>query len=274
MTTTATLRTSDAHRARLPSLRELWRYRELLRSLAARDLKVKYQRSALGFFWTLLNPVLTVGVLVLVFSYILKIEVHQYWAFLLSGYFAWNFVMQMLTTSTFVVAEHGPLRRSVAFPSQVLVFGSAAARLVEFAVELGIIIVALVLWRHHGVPASFVLLPVLIAIQLLLTIGLVMPIATLAVFYTNVQHALPIALMSLFYVSPVFYPASRVPAAVRGLYMLNPIADLLTLYHTVMYEGRFPSAGLLFATAAVSVVLYLVGGMIFNRYQALFAEIV
>ncbi|HET7584841.1 MAG TPA: ABC transporter permease [Gemmatimonadaceae bacterium] len=274
MTAPAAVRTSDAHRARLPSLRELWRYRELLRSLAARDLKVKYQRSALGFVWTLLNPILTVGVLVVVFHYIVKIHVEQYWAFVLSGYFAWNFVMQMLNTSTYVVAEHGALRRSVAFPSEVLVFGAAAARLVEFAVELGLIIVALVLWRHHGLPASYLLLPVLIVIQLLLTIGLVMPIATLSVFYTDVQHALPIALMSLFYVSPVFYPASLVPAAVRDLYMLNPIADLLTLYHTVLYDGRFPSAALLGATAAVSLVLYLAGSAIFNRYQALFAEVV
>lgn len=259
---------------RRPLTRELWQYRDLLRSLVARNLKVKYQRSTLGFAWTLLNPIAMVGVLVLVFSYIVRIPVPHYWAFLVSGYFAWSFILQMLNTSTYVIAEHGRLRRSVAFPTEMLIFGAAGSRFVEFAIELTLVLAALTLLHHEGVPPSFVLLPVLLVILVLLAMGIAFPIATLSVFYQDVQHALPVALLTLFYVSPVFYPAELVPEQIRALYFLNPIAGVLTLFHTVLYEGRFPPTPLLAGVGAFALFMFGLGYAIFNRYKSVFAEIV
>lgn len=270
----APVRVTRPGRARLADgLAAAWRYRELLRSLVVRNLKVKYQRSALGFVWTLVNPLLTIAVLILVFTHVVKIRVPDYWAFLLSGYFVWNYTLQMLNTATYVLAEHAPLRRSVAFPSETLILASAASRFVEFAIELALALVALALVLHHGVPLAWVLLPVLIAMQILLVLGLVMPLATTSVFYADVQHALPVALMLLFYASPVFYPASMVPEAFRPLYFANPIAGLLTLYHTVLYEGRFPPPALLGGMAAASALIFLAGYAVFNRYKNVFAEL-
>lgn len=253
---------------------DVWRYREFLRSLVVRNLKVKYQRSVLGFVWTLLNPMLTIGVLTLVFTYFIKIKVEHYWAFVFSGYFVWNFMLQMLSSATYTLAEHASLRRSVAFPSEVLVLATAASRLVEFAVEMAIAVLLLVFAHHHGVPASFILLPWLIAIQVLLAIGLAMPIATLSVFYSDVQHAMPILLLMLFYLSPVFYPATLVPDTLRPFYFLNPIAGLLTLFHDVLYSGQWPSATLLAAVTLAAIGSCAIGYLIFNRYKVLFAEIV
>jgi lipopolysaccharide transport system permease protein len=255
-------------------LRRVWRYRELLHSLVVRNLKVKYQRSLLGFVWTLVNPLLTVGILVVVFSHVVRIPLPHYWAFLLSGYFVWNFVLQTLNTGTYIFAEHSRLTRSVAFPSEILVFGAAGSRLIEFVAEIVLVLIALVLLHHGRVPESFMLLPVLAMIQLLLVVGLALPIATLSVFYYDVQHALPIALTTLFYLSPVFYPAELVPAAARPYFMLNPIAGLLTLYQDVIYRGQFPALPLLAQTLGASLLLYLLGYAIFRRYAVVFAEVV
>ncbi|HEV8124843.1 MAG TPA: ABC transporter permease [Gemmatimonadales bacterium] len=255
-------------------LADIWRYREFLRTLVVRNLKVKYQRSMLGFIWTLLNPMLTIGVLTLVFTYFIKIKVEHYWAFVFSGYFVWNFMLQMLSSATYTLAEHASLRRSVAFPSEVLVLATAASRLVEFAVEMAIAVLLLIIAHHHGVPASLVLLPWLIAIQVLLAIGLAMPVATLSVFYSDVQHAMPILLLMLFYLSPVFYPATLVPETLRPFYFLNPIAGLLTLYHDVLYSGHWPTAPLLLGVSLAAFGSCALGYMIFNRYKVLFAEIV
>ena len=256
------------------SLREVWRYRELLRGLVVRNLKVKYQRSMLGFIWTLLNPLLTIAVLTLVFTYFIKIKVEHYWAFVFSGYFVWNFMLQMLSSATYILAEHAPLRRSVAFPSEVLVLATAASRLVEFAVEMVIAVLLLIVVQHGRIPASFVLLPWLIVIQILLAIGLAMPIATLSVFYSDVQHAMPIVLLMLFYLSPVFYPATLVPAPLRPFYFLNPIAGLLTLFHDALYSGKWPSPILLAGVSLAAIGLCALGYAIFNQYKRLFAEIV
>jgi lipopolysaccharide transport system permease protein len=255
-------------------LARLWSYRELLWTMVVRNLKVKYQRSLLGFVWTLVNPLLTVSILVLVFSHVVRIPLPHYWGFLLSGYFVWNFMLQTLNTGTYIFAEHSRLTRSVAFPSEILVFGAAGSRLIEFVAEISLIVVVLALVLHHAVPISFALLPVLILIQLLLAIGLALPIATLSVFYYDVYHALPIALTTLFYLSPVFYPAQMVPEAARGYYFLNPMAGLLTLYHEVLYNGQVPELPLLGGMALAALTIFLIGYAIFNRYAHVFAEIV
>jgi lipopolysaccharide transport system permease protein len=255
-------------------LTQVWRYRELLRSMIIRNLKVKYQRSLLGFVWTLINPLLTVAILVLIFSHVVRIPLPHYWAFVLSGYFVWNCMLQTLNTGTYIFAEHSRLTRSVAFPSEILVFGAAGSRVLEFLAEIVLIMILLAAFHHSRIPSSFALLPVLVAIQVLLAIGLALPIATLSVFYYDVQHALPIALTTLFYLSPVFYPVQMVPEAVRPFYFVNPIAGLLTLYHEILYAGRMPSLSLLSGVAAGTLLVYAIGYAVFNRYASVYAEIV
>ena len=265
------VRTSD----RPPyALAEVWRFRELLRSLVVRNLRVKYQRSTLGFVWTLLNPLLTVTVLVTVFSLFLRIQIPHYWAFLVSGYFAWNFFLQMVNMSTWVLAEHSSLRRSVAFPPEVLVLAASLARLVELSIELGLALLVLGLLHHQAIPASWVLLPVLLLFLWLVTLGLSFPVATLGAFYSDVQHALPIALLMLFYLSPVFYSAGQVPERMRPLYFLNPMASVLTLFQQVLYGGEWPGLPLLLGAGAGAVLLATAGYASFHRCKAVFAELV
>ena len=98
-------------------------------------------------------------------------------------------------------------------------------------------------------------------------------IATLGAFYDDVQHSLPIVFMVLFYISPVFYPASLVPESAAGLYALNPIAALLGLYHTVLYEGLVPSYTAVLDMLIVSCVVCVLGCMVFRRYRHTFAEV-
>lgn len=268
--TTLTLTPAARHRGTLSGI---WEFRELLRTLTVRNLKVKYKRSVLGFVWTLLNPLMTVAILVGVFTYIVHIDVPEYWAFLVSGFFVWNFMLLVLNAATQSLADHAALARSVAIPAEVFVVSTVASRLVEFLLELALFLPALILFHHQAVPASFALLPLLILFQTLMALGLVLPIATLAVFYDDVQHALPVILLMLFYISPVFYPVRLVPEAVRWIYDLNPIARLLTTFHTTLYDGQFPTGGTLAILGLLSVGLCIVGFAIFNRYKSVFVEI-
>ncbi len=254
--------------------RAVWRYRQLWRSLTLRNLRIKYQRSALGFVWTLLNPLLTVAVLATVFRYIVKVPLPHYVAFLLSGYFAWNFILQTLSAGTYVLAEHAQLSRSAPFPKEIPVLAAISSRLVEFALELGLVLLGLGLTHHHGIPSSVVWLPWLVAMQVLLAFGLLCPIASLSVYYRDVQHILPIALTLLFYASPVFYPARFVPEALQSVYLANPVAQLLTAYHVVLYDGQAPPLSLVATLTAASCGIAGVGYALFNRAQADIAEVV
>ena len=251
---------------------EAWR--ELIRHLVLRNLRVKYQRSTLGFVWTLLNPLLTIGVLFGVFHFVVRLPVPDYWAFLLSGYFVWSFTQQTLTAATTVLPEHAHLTRSMPLPGEALILSTALSRLVEFLTELVLVVALLAALHHHGVPASFLWLPLLVVLQLALVLGLTLPIATASTFFHDIQHAVPIGLMVLFYASPVFYPARLVPEIARPFYVLNPFAGLLTLYHSALYEGSAPDPWLLAITAAEIALIAWIGYATFRRYRALLPEIV
>lgn len=255
-------------------VKEMWEFRHLLRHLVVRDLKVKYQRSSLGFLWTFLNPLVTVAVLIAVFSTVIRIQIDSYWAFLLSGYFVWNTIAQVINGSSYVLQEHARLTRSVAFPKEILLLAATCSRLVEFALELTVIVAVLILGFHQTLPVSLIALPLLIVIQVVLMLGLVFAIATLSTLFTDVLHALPVLVTSLFYLTPVFYPASLVPERFHALYFMNPMAGLLTMYHTVLYDGLFPSPTILLGSIAGALVTIVVGYAIFSRYQDVCNELV
>jgi homopolymeric O-antigen transport system permease protein len=253
--------------------REIWNFRELARALVARNLKMRYQRSILGFAWALLNPMLTVVVLVVMFGTILRIQVESYWAFLISGYFPWVFVMHTLSTSASQVTSHSYMARSLAFPSEVLVLSGVLSRLVEFCAEALLVVIALAIFFHGRVPPSFVLLPIVIVIQVVLTTGLALPIAALGVFFHDVQHALPVALTLLSYLTPVYYPLSYIPEGARAVYSLNPFVGLISLYHAVLYEGRIPSVMEFLVPAMASLACFAIGLVLYRWKRAYFAEV-
>jgi ABC-type polysaccharide/polyol phosphate export permease len=252
----------------------VWEYRELLRALVVRNLKMRYQRSTLGFVWALLNPLLTVVILVGVFRYVFRITVQDYWAFLLSGYFAWVFVVHTVAACASVIREHSYMTRTLAFPSDVLVLSLALARFVELAVELALIAIVLAIYRHGGVPLAYVALPLLMVLLLLVTLSVAMPTAALGVFFHDVQHALPVALTLLGYLSPVYYPISYVPESWQALYRINPFANILPMFQGVLYEGRFPSASSLLLTSLAAAALCAVGIRLFRWKRAYFAEVI
>jgi ABC-type polysaccharide/polyol phosphate export permease len=118
-----------------------------------------------------------------------------------------------------------------------------------------------------------VLLPLVIVLQLLMIAGLMFPIAVASVLFRDVQHALPIVITTMFYVTPVFYPAAMIPDSVRALFLLNPFAWLMIVYQSLLYEGRLPAPSLLAGIAAAGGVLFSVGYLIFKRYQNVCIEI-
>jgi ABC-2 type transport system permease protein len=256
-------------------LGELWRFRELIWNMTARDLKVKYKRSWLGFLWTLMNPLITVGVLVTVFSYVVRLPIIHYWAFLISGYFAWNFFSQTLNGGVQAAVGYAYLSRSAYFPQEVLVVSAAFARLVEFFGELVIVMGVLALFHHGGIPMSYIMVLPLIIILFLLVVGISLFIVTFAVYYhDDAVQTISLATMALFYVSPVFYTVDLVPESIRTLYLCNPMALLLDLFHDALYRGEMPDLKFFMITCGIALAFALTGYTAFNRKKREFAEIV
>jgi homopolymeric O-antigen transport system permease protein len=267
--------TTPHYTSRSPAsgVRAIWPFRQLLLSLVARELTVKYQRSVLGLLWTLLNPILMVLVFIVVFSGIMRVGIESFWAFLISGFFAWGFTADAVVRSTVILRGQAGLRRTVAFPSEILVLDQLFSKLIEYLIELTLVLVVLCVFHHDGVPAPLILTPYLVLLQVLLTAGLMFPLSVFTVLYHDIEHALPALIRMLFYFTPIFYSVEMLPDSVRPFMYLNPFVGLLRLYHVVLYEGAWPSWTLLGAVTAVAVVVFLIGYSIFQRLKDVCVEL-
>lgn len=249
--------------------------RALLWALVVRNVKVRYQRSALGLVWALLNPVLIILCLVAVFTYVIRIQLEAYWAFLASSYFAWIYFGHTVSTSVTILRDHGQLLRSVRFPPVLLIWSNAISRGIEFAIELVLVCIVLAVFRHHSVPASYALLPVAVVIHVLLTVAFALPVAAVGVFFNDTQHGLPVLLTALGYISPVFYSLYMVPEALRAWFLvLNPLTRVFPLFHAVLYEGRNPPVYAWVFAGTVALALCMVGHALFRWRRPVFAEVV
>jgi len=251
--------------------KNLYRYRWLLYELVARDLRLRYRGSALGFAWTLVNPLLFMGVYTLVFGLYLKIGIHNYPVYLLSGLLAWNWFASALQAGTSSILDGRMYVGKTVFPSELLVIVPVLSNLVNYLISLPFLIVVVLLFHQH-LGAPLLLLPVMLVIQTVLTVGFLLFFATWNVFFRDLQQLVVYVVMLLFYLIPIFYPATAIPASVRPIVMGNPLAIMIAVYQHMFYYNDFPSASSLISLAIVAVVLLAAGYATFESHKETMGE--
>ncbi len=247
-------------------------YKELLKNLVVRDLKVRYKRSILGVFWALLEPLVLMILFTVVFSFVLRIKVEKYPVFVLCGLLPWSFFSTGLSYSSTSIAQHANLIKKIYFPREIIPLGIILARLVNFLISLGLLFIFILIFRVRLTP-SVLFLPLIIALQLLLIVGLSLFFTSLNTFYHDVGFILEFILFGWFYVTPVFYPVSMVPERFLKFYMLNPMAVIVHSYRQVLLYGQVPNFGQLMIAALLIAVAFLIGWSVFRRLEYRFAEV-
>lgn len=262
-------------------LRELFRWRDLLFWLAAKEIKVRYKMPLLGFLWALLVPLLMSGILWLIFSFVVRFPMdrYPYFLFLITGMFPWNFFSQSVSQSTTSVLDSGSLIRKTAFPRALIPLSIIAANGVNFLLSL---LVVLVVAMIAGVTISrwIWLLPVAIALELVLTTGIALLVAHLQVRYRDVKYMTEIGLLLWFYLTPVFYPLeliANLPAGVQLVYLMNPFVGVVELFRLALLGGTSHSAilssGAIIGCAALeSLLILLLGITTFRRHESTFVD--
>ena len=253
-------------------LRELFEYRELLVNLTIRDLKLKYKGSAIGVAWSILNPLIMMAIYTAVFGVFLRaVVLPHYWALVLVGLLAWTFFSNSLTSATLAFVRNGSLITKVYFPIEALPISMVLAHLLNFLIMLGVLLIVLMLGGIH-LGWSLILLPILVLALLALALGLGLFVASITVYFRDIEHLIVLGLTALFYLTPVLYPLDprALPAGAARFIpyaKLNPMAWYLDNFHSVLYYGRWPEP-LLFGLMLVSAVASLSAGyLIFNRMR-------
>lgn len=252
-------------------LRELYRYRVLVEVLVRRELKARYRGTVLGFLWSFINPLVLLGLYVLVFSIYLRVDVPNYPAFLLSGIFPWLWFASSLNESTQSIIGNGGLIRKVYLPSEVFPLVPVGSNMVHFLASLPIMLVFLIV---TGLKPSWalLLLPGIVVLQAALTYGVALVISALAVDFRDLLHIVPNFLTALFFATPIFYPTSLVPDRFRVLVDLNPLAYVITAYHDILFFRRPPDPGRLAVLVLLAAAVLAAGLLVFHARKDTFPE--
>lgn len=267
---------TDTHRysaaAQPGHLRQLWSYRELLRNLVERDIKVRYKRSVLGFAWMLLNPLITMIVFSVIFREIFAME-HDYPLYVISALLFYNLFSLGTSQGLNSIVASGGLIRKVAVPKAVFPLASVVANLVNFAFSL-VPLAAVMVFTGARVTPALLALPVAVVAVFMFTYGVSLALATLNVFYRDVRWFYDSVLLLIFYATPIIYPVKVVPERFRFLLFVNPLTRLLDLFRAPIFEGRMPTAVDLVVGLAIGAGTLVLGWIVFHKYEDQFINYV
>jgi lipopolysaccharide transport system permease protein len=252
-------------------IHELWSYRDLIIRLAWSDFKLRYKSSALGFFWSLLEPLLMLLVLYIVFSNLMRIQVQYYQLFLLLGIILWNCLDRGTSMSILGIIGKPSLVQKVYFPRDILVISTSITALMMTALEFVVFIIFMAAFRV--LPGmEVVYFPILIIFELILILGLSMALSALDVLFRDVQFIWRLIVQVGFFGTPILYPITIFPERYQWIVMLNPMAQIITMMRDCILYRTSPDPLNLGYLAIATLTVLLIGYIIFDRLEPIFAE--
>ncbi len=263
----------DSAAPRVPfvhELRELYRYRFLLSNLIARDLKVRYKRSVLGFFWAMVNPLLTMAVMVVVFLNLFRFNVENYPIYLLSGILLWRLFATGTTVAMHSVLNSSIISRKIFVPSSVFVAASIGSALLNFLFAAGPLL-ALALLTGVRPQVTWLYLPIPVLQTTLFAFGVGLLVAALAVFFADMLDIYEVFVNAYFYLTPIIYPVSVLPAVLITAEQFNPMHHFIDGFRSALVSGIWPDPWTLIGASLAAVAMTAIGWSIFTRLSDRFA---
>ncbi len=253
----------------------LWKYRDLLWMWTSREIKVRYKQSILGALWAILQPLSLMAMFTLVFSVLARFpsEGIPYPIFSYTAVLPWTFFAGSISNATPSLINNMSLVTKIYFPREIIPISSVLASFIDFLVAT-LVYLGLVIFYQVPISVTVFLVPVLLTIQILLTVGIVLISSALTVFYRDIRFVVPLAVQIWLYATPIIYPLALVPEKFRPFYLLNPMAGLIESYRAVILKGLWPDWNYLGIAAAVSIIVFYLGFHYFKRIEWQFADII
>ena len=242
-------------------------YLFLIRNLVEKDFKVRYRNMSLGVLWSLLNPLIMMAVLTFIFTKIFA-QPHErnFPLYVLCGLVPLNFFTIAWVTGTTSILENTSLIKRVPVPRQVFPIASVLSNCLHMLIQIALLLgIALVLGR--GINVYWLWLPVIWGLEILFVLGLTLAFSAVNVYVRDTRYVVESTNTVLFWLVPIFYSFTIIPARFRGLYQINPVAALVLMMRNVLLEGRAPLTSTLVRLAVVSVVMFGIGTFVFNKLK-------
>jgi len=242
------------------------KFQPLLKELVARDIKIKYRRSVLGVFWTLLNPLCMMAVLSVVYSNLFKFSVDNFPLYLLTGQLAFNFFSESTTSAMGAIIGNAALIKKVYMPKYLFV----VSRIVSSAINLGasfcalIVVMAVTRSELHW-TVLFSWFPLIFLIVFSVGVGLML--AALTVKFRDIMHLYSVFITALMYLTPVIYPMNILPGWLAKIVMINPITNIIMMFRDTIMYGSLPTPTHVAIAVVESVVMLAIGMYVFYKNQ-------
>ena len=251
--------------------KELYQYRELLKTNVKKDIRGKYKASFLGVLWSFINPLLQVLVYAIVFPYIMKVQTPNYLVFLVCGIIPWTWFTTSLTQGTTCITNNGNLIKKVYFPREILPISVVTSGLVNFLISC-IIILIFVLLGGLGLSWHLVFLPLIALIQYIFLLAFALLLGAINVYVKDVEYIVIFIINMLFYATPILYTTTMFDGWITWIFKLNPMAHLLNAYRDIFYVHEIPQIGNLMILLGIGIVALVLCYSIFKKLERKFAE--
>jgi lipopolysaccharide transport system permease protein len=218
-----------------PRSRTLIYYRDLVLVLLAKELKVRYKSTFIGYAWSVMHPLVMALTFFVVFGVVLRLEIEAYALYLISGLFAWQWIANAAASANFFFLGNGTLIKKVRFPRAALVVAGVLNEACHFVASVPIVLAFM--WHYGRSPRLdwLWLAPSILAVQLLMTFGLALLIATSNLFFRDLERMVTLGVHLLFYLTPIVYAAAKIPPAYRWILFANPFAALILCWQGLFY---------------------------------------
>jgi len=260
----------------LRNLAQLVRYRGLIQSLVARELKARYRGSVLGFFWSFINPLTLLLIYTFVFKYVMPAApqgTDPYPLFMFCGLLPWTWFSSSLAESSGVLISGGNLIKKVLFPAEVLPIVTVTANMIHFFLALPILVFFLIWFSAPLTIPELLCFPLVVLVQLIFTLGCALFLSALTVHFRDIRDILSNILTLWFFATPIIYSYKYAPVLARRFMNLNPFAHLAISYQEILFfPGPFGHWKWLAALGAASIAWFLAGYWTFDRLRDSFAE--
>jgi ABC-type polysaccharide/polyol phosphate export permease len=243
-----------------------WRkYYNIVRELAIVDFRKKYQDSTLGYFWSMLNPLLRFGVYHFVFSYLFVTKLHKFTLYVLTGVFFYNFFQDVTGSAINAIRSRARLTKTVYFPRYLIIFASSYTAVISFAINTLLIILIVIIFDHISWLQLYSILPFFLLVLFGTGIGLILSI--LYVHFRDITEIWSVLILVGFWLTPIMYDPKYVPKPLATVALLNPVGRILVLLRAYLVYDNVPSFAFLSSTTLLCIGIFIFGIWIFKKYE-------
>ena len=250
---------------------EMWKTRGILFNFAVSDLKIRYRNSILGILWSFIEPLLLLAVLFIVFSTMFKFEIPNFPIYLLLGIVCYRFFQNGTTLALNSLTNRSTTITQIYFPRSIPGLSAGITSAIMLVCELAVFGIFMASFQFIP-PITILLLPLVLALELLLVFGIALPLSVLNVKFKDTEFIWGVVLSAGFFLTPIFYQFDMLPEMIRNVLQFSPMVQIVTMAHHVVLYGTLPSVtSILYAVGSISAIT-AIGYLIFRKYQARIAE--